>query len=168
MRLLAPLVACFAFTLSSSTFLFAQGQDDTFRKDVMKLLDLTGSTKIGVQMATLVSGQFLDGMKKANPSVPGKAIDLAKELLNEEFAKAFESPDGLTPQLIPIYMKHFTHEEVLGLIRFYETELGRKTVSVMPQVMQEAAGVGQAWAEANIPRILGAINDRLRAEGFIK
>src|SRR5687767_6410918 len=83
----------------------AQGQDDAFRKDILKLLDLTGSAKMGLQMASLVSGQILDGLKQGNPDVPPRAIEVAKELLNQEFAKAFESPEGLTPQIVTLYAK---------------------------------------------------------------
>ncbi len=162
---LAPVVASVLLFPSIAS---AQAQDDAVRKDIVKLLDLTGSTKMGVQMASMLSDQFLDGLRKTNPDIPAKVIDIAKQLLNEEFTKAFEAPDGLTPQLVTIYSKHFTHDEVLGLIRFYETELGKKTVAAMPQIMQEAGGVGQQWAVTNVPRIMESINSRLKAEGYIK
>ena len=164
---IAVLALVFSLLLSP-TRVFGQGTVEAFHKDILKLLDLTGSSKMGIQMANMVSAQFLEGLRKGNPDVPGRAIDVAKELLSAEFTKAFESPDGLTPQLVTIYAKHFTHQEVLGLIAFYETDLGKKTVATMPQLMQEAGSVGQQWAERNVPRILSAINDRLRAEGFIK
>ena len=161
-------IVILAAVILSPASVTAQGQDDAFRKDILKLLDLTGSAKMGLQMASLVSGQILDGLKQGNPDVPPRAIEVAKELLNQEFAKAFESPEGLTPQIVTLYAKHFTHEEVLGLIRFYETDLGRKTIATMPQVMQEAVVVGQQWAQTNLPRIIGVMTERLRAEGFIK
>jgi hypothetical protein len=146
----------------------AQTSDDAFRKDILKLLELTGSLKMGIQMANIVSAQYIDGLQKSNPQVPQRALELTKEVLSAEFTKAFESPDGLTPQLVSIYAKHFTHQEVLALIAFYETELGQKTVAKMPQVMQEAAALGQRWAESNVPRIVKALDEKLRAEGLIK
>ena len=37
--------------------------------------------------------------------------------------------------LVPIYDKHWTDEDVKGLILFYETPLGQKMITVLPQVM---------------------------------
>ncbi|NRB08638.1 MAG: DUF2059 domain-containing protein [Richelia sp.] len=37
-----------------------------------------------------------------------------------------------------LYSKDFTNEEIKGLIAFYETPLGRKTISVMPKLLQES------------------------------
>jgi hypothetical protein len=150
------------------TSAFAQAPEEAFRKDTMKLLELTGSSKLGIQMANMLSGQFLDGIRKMNPEIHARAIEVAKELLNAEFTKAFESPDGLMPELVTIYAKHFTHQEVLGLIAFYETELGRKAVSTLPQLMQESGAVGQQWAAQHVSRILAGVQERLRAEGLIK
>lgn len=145
----------------------AQGTDDAFRKDIDRLLDVTGSSKMGVQMATMASGQILDALAKQS-DIPSKAIELAKAVLNEEFGKAFEGPDGLNAQIAGVYARHFTHDEVRGLLAFYDTPLGRKMISVTPALLQEAGVVGQTWAEKNMPRIGAAVDARLRAEGFIK
>ncbi len=146
----------------------AQPVDEALRRDIGKLLELTGASKQAIQMADMVSSQFLEIIRKANPDVPPRAIEVAKELLNEEFTKTFEAPDGLTPELVTIYAKHFTHEDVLGLIAFYETDLGRKTVATMPLLMQESATVGEKWGQQHVPGILAAVEKRLRAEGLIK
>jgi hypothetical protein len=148
----------------------ASGQvlDDAFRSDIEKLLDVTGSAQMGQQAASLVSGQVLAGLKKARPDIPDRAIELATEVLDSEFAKAFVGPDGLNAQIVSIYAKHFTREDVRGLLAFYSTDLGRKAIGVMPVVFQEAAAVGQQWAEQHMPRITVALQSRLRAEGFIK
>ena len=168
MHLRVPAIALALVILQAPASAFAQAPDEAFRKDIMKLLDLTGSSKLGIQMANMLSGQFLDGIRRMKPDVPARAIEVAKELLNEEFTKAFESPDGLTPELVTIYAKHFTQQEVLGLIAFYETELGRKAVATLPQLMQESGAVGQKWAQQHVPRILGGVQERLLAEGLIK
>jgi len=72
------------------------------------------------------------------------------------------------PKMIPLYAKYFDHEEVRALVAFYQTELGRKTIAVMPQLMQEGAEVGRAWAADVMPRVEEAIQTRLRIEGLVK
>lgn len=75
---------------------------------------------------------------------------------------------ALGTQIVGIHMKHFTHDEVMALLDFYGTAVGRKSISVMPTLAQEGAAAGQEWAAAHLPQILGAIDERLRAEGFLK
>jgi hypothetical protein len=48
---------------------------------------------------------------------------------------------------VPIYDKYFSHEEIKGLIRFYETPLGQKTISVLPQLTTELMTQGRRLGE---------------------
>jgi hypothetical protein len=62
--------------------------------------------------------------------------------------------------VLPIWAKYYTREDVKQLIVFYESPLGRKLVSVQPQIMAESMAAGATWGEA-----LGAkIDAKLRAE----
>jgi len=147
----------------------ANGQtvDESFRSDIRKLLEITGSVQLGNQAASLFTGQLLDTLKKAQPSIPDRALVIAKQVLDSEFAKAFEGPDGLTEQMVAIYATHFTPEDIRGLLAFYSSVLGQKTVASMPAIFQEGAAAGQLWAEKQMPRVGEILQDRLRAEGFI-
>jgi len=146
----------------------AQELDPAFRADILKLLEVTGAAKMGEQMASLMSSQVLEAFRQSAPSVPSRAFDIGKEVLDAEFAKAFSGPDSLLNLLVPIYARHLTQQEVKGLIAFYETELGRKTIAVMPAVMQESVQAGQEWGVKTAPRLQQVLMDRLKAEGFIK
>ena len=44
-----------------------------------------------------------------------------------------------------VYDKYLTHDEIKGLIRFYETPLGQKTLSVLPQIVSEMQESGNKW-----------------------
>ena len=139
-----------------------------FQADVEKLLEVTGAAAMGTQMAGLVSNQVIDSMRKNQPSVPAKAAEIVKDVLNSEFARAFEPGGSLRQKMVQIQMKYFTHDEVKALLEFYGTPVGRKAISVMPLAAQEGAAAGQEWAGANMARIAASLQDRLRAEGFIK
>ena len=101
-------------------------------QDIRKLLDLTGSGKLGVQVMEGMIANF----KQANPNVP--------EAFWSDFMKEV-SPNGLVDLIVPIYDKHFTHDDIKGLIQFYEGPLGKKVTSSMPQITQESMAVGQKW-----------------------
>ena len=53
----------------------------------------------------------------------------------------------LVDMLIPIYDKYFSAEEVKGLVKFYETPLGQKSISALPKMMVELQEVGRNWGE---------------------
>jgi hypothetical protein len=139
-----------------------------FQADVEKLLEVTGAATMGAQMAGLVSNQVIDSMRQNQPSVPARAVEIVKDVLNVEFARAFEQGGSLRQKMVQIQMKYFTHDEVKALLEFYSTPVGRKAISVMPLAAQEGAVAGQEWAAANMARIGANLQDRLRTEGFIK
>src|SRR5262249_36838734 len=45
--------------------------------------------------------------------------------------------DALTEQLVVIYDKHYTEEEIKGLLQFYGSPLGQKTAAEMPRISKE-------------------------------
>ena len=151
-----------------STPAHAQGIDPQFRADIESLLQITGAGSLGAQMATIVSNQVIDSMKQAQPGVPERVATVVKETLNAEFSKAFEPKGELMTRMVGIYASHFTPQEVKGLLAFYGTDVGRKAVSVLPMLAQDGAAVGQQWAQQNMSRVLGVLQQRLRDEGLIK
>jgi hypothetical protein len=157
-------IACLSISIVAARPAHAEAIDPAFRSDIEKLLDVTGSAKSGVLMSTLMAGQMLDGLRKSRPDISEKAIALTKEVLEAEFTKAFEGPDGMTSRLVAIYARHFTHAEVIGLLGFYESDLGKKMIGVMPMLIQDSVAAGQEWAMENMPRIRAVLESRLKAE----
>src|SRR5437763_1129174 len=73
-----------------------------------------------------------------------------REKLIDLFFAKFQSKADMRELLniaVPAYNKYYTHEEVLGLIEFYSTPLGKKTISVMPNLMGELQEAGRKWGE---------------------
>lgn len=161
-------IAAAAILLCTATAAHAQESDAHFRADVEKLLEVTGAAAFGAQMAALVSNQIIDSMKQHQPSIPDEAVALVKDVLNAEFTKAFEGPEGMSSKLVDIYIKHFTHAEVIKMLEFYNTDVGRKTVAVLPKLAQDGMAIGQQWAAANMERVMATLERRLREGGFIK
>ena len=151
-----------------ATVAFAQDADPAFRVDVVKLMELTGAKQLGQQISSAVSKQILDLSKRKNPNVSPRAIEIAQDVLDAELAKAFDGPDGFISQLVPIYARYFTHEDIRGMIAFYESDLGRKIVSTMPALMQDSLALGAKWGAAITPRLESTLQERWKAEGIIK
>jgi hypothetical protein len=136
--------------------------------DIQRLLELTGSAKVGPMMASLVAGQILQQMQQQHPEVPARAVEIVRGMLDEEFKTAFAADGPVMREVGAIWSKHFTADEIRGLIAFYETPLGRKVVDTLPAITQEASQAGVSWAQQHMPDISKKVQDRLRAEGLIK
>jgi hypothetical protein len=100
---------------------------------IQRLLEVTGSANLGRQM--------MDGMVETfrQSGVP------------DEFWDTFRSEidiNEMTRLIIPIYDKHLSEEDLKGLIAFYDSPLGRKVISKMPEILRESMAVGQEWGMA--------------------
>ena len=62
---------------------------------------------------------------------------------------------------LPIYDKYFSEEELREMLAFYRTPLGRKSIEVMPSLMQEA---GAAVEAAVRPLAVGLIQEIVAEE----
>ncbi len=98
-------------------------------EDIRRLLALNGAAKLGQQMLE----QITANLRQVAPKL---AADFSTEPHRE--AKAEE----LVDQLVGIYDKHFTHQEVKDFIAFCETPSARKLGASLPPVTQESAAAG--------------------------
>jgi hypothetical protein len=104
------------------------------RKEVEKMLRLTGMEKLMTQMKT----QMLGALQKQLSDVPQDFWD--------RFAQKMDMRD-LLEKVIPVYDKHYTLEDLRAVNAFYESPAGQKVLATLPQVMQESMKVGQEWGE---------------------
>jgi hypothetical protein len=49
--------------------------------------------------------------------------------------------------MVPVYQKHFTAEDIDGLLKFYRSPLGQKVITEMPSTMAEGMQIGQQWGQ---------------------
>ena len=122
---------CLCAALTGATSLFAE---TTVDEDIVKLLKVSGTEQAVEQMVDLMMGQF-------KPMFP-----LLSDVFWDVMKKKFQT-DEFISMYIPIYKKHFAHDEIKELIKFYESPIGRKMVEKMPAIMQESTAIGQQWGE---------------------
>ncbi len=134
---------------------------------IEKLLEVTGTLAQARATAERTSGDALDLMMKSRPGVSPRMIEVAKEVMSAEAARLVESPDGVMPAIVASYAKHYTHEDILGLLAFYNTELGRKVAKTTPILVQEIVIASHKVFQRNMPRIQQVMQARLKAEGLL-
>ncbi|TDK45982.1 DUF2059 domain-containing protein [Algoriphagus formosus] len=91
-----------------------------------------------MQISESMSGMV--DMMKQNPafssSVPADFWD--------EF-KAEITSDELIAEVAEVYKKYYTEEEMLQLIEFYSSPIGKKTLEITPQLSGETMQIGQRY-----------------------
>ena len=111
---------------------------DAFTADILRLMKLTGAMDIGIMMAKGIED------KKTTEKVP-----MMKEFYTR-FYNELEHGDVnrlLINQFVKTYRKYFTQEEVNSLIAFYQTDVGKKAIRVLPQITQESMEYGRKVGE---------------------
>ncbi|HET9837368.1 MAG TPA: DUF2059 domain-containing protein [Candidatus Angelobacter sp.] len=112
--------------------------------DIRRLLEVSGAKKIMEDTMAAMSDTIRPMLVGSLP--PG---EYREKLVDLFFAK-FKSKANLNEMLdmaVPVYDKYFSQEEIRGLVRFYETPLGQKAISTMPQLMNDLRSMGQKWGE---------------------
>lgn len=89
-------------------------------------------------------------LAKAAERIPG-AIASMQVILNDP-----SLIDDIITEIVPLYARYFTVDEIHQLAAFYATPLGNKMMTVMPQIMNEAMQVGQRVVMPRIARQLEA------------
>jgi uncharacterized protein len=98
--------------------------------------------------------------------MPPQAFELISEEVNKSLTEGLTVKGGLLDSLRPIYSSHLTHDEIRGLVNFHKSDLGQKTVKVMPQLMREAQVIGQRWGEQVETATCERVVKRLKEQGI--
>lgn len=130
----------------------AQDKVEAYDQDVRKLLELTGSTAT----FNTVIDQMIGNYRQSDLGVPDEFWDQVLK----EFKK--DPLEELYKMILPIYKRHLTHEEIRGLITFYESEIGKTFIEKMPMIMQESMQAGSEWGQM----IAEKITRKLKEEGY--
>ena len=101
------------------------------QEKVRRLMVLTEVEDTGKQMLELMTGHF-----EQMPGIPPGFMEKFLEVAQQE---------SIVDMLVPVYMKHFTEEDLDAAITFHESPAGKRFHAAQPLVMQEAKAVGELW-----------------------
>jgi hypothetical protein len=124
---------CIAVLLVASFVVKAQTEPTD--ADIIKMQQVNGSAG----SISAMYPQIVAQLKSMKPGVTEEQwATVKKEVFDVELAE-------LSKQLIPIYKKHFTQEEVKAIIAFYETPTGKKLAEQTPLITVESMQISQVW-----------------------
>ena len=121
----------------------SEGEDT----DIRRLMQVSGDIQ-AMQQAMIA---MADQLRQLTPELPDEFFDELKVAVLS---------DELFEMLVPVYARHFTHDEILQIIEFYEGPVGKKLVQRLPLIQQDAMGVGQRWAQKKGLEITESLRER--------
>lgn len=108
--------------------------DPAKEADIRSLMELTGARD---QIQDAVANSSNQYREKLMASVPendkGQAFVAA---FADGYQKKFDV-DQLTAQIVAIYDKHYTDDEIKGMLQFYGSPIGQKVASEGPKINRE-------------------------------
>jgi uncharacterized protein len=145
MKFIYTLVVMCVFTLSAFTQISAKDEK------IKEMLDLTGSGKLGAQIAQNVISSFREKYTYVDHNFWD---ELVKEI----------KPGDLINSVIQVYAKYYTEEEIDQIIAFYNSPTGKKMIESTPLILQESMTTGKNWSQQVSEKII----EQLKEKGYLE
>jgi hypothetical protein len=116
--------------------------DDELTREIKRMLTVTEVVKTGLSIAE----QHITAQQSANTDAVSQEFigRFLKALKTGRVYNLFEN------MFVKMYRGHFSVDEIRKLTEFYQTSLGKKTLDILPQLMQQGQEAGE-----NLGRFLG-------------
>jgi hypothetical protein len=137
------------------------------QRDIRRLLEISGASAITSQCAETMTQQLVLTFREARQEMPPELYPLIRKEVSSFFAEHAAGPAGFMERLVPVYDRNFTHAEIRELIAFYQTDLGKKAIRVLPDLTRETIAVGLDWGQEMTPRFLERVEKALRSSGYL-
>lgn len=112
----------------------AKSIDPAKEADIRSLLELVGARDMIQDAANNSIEQFKERISATMPN--SERAQKVADTFATDFQKNYD-PAALMEQLVTIYDKHYTDQEIKGLLQFYGSPLGQKAAAEMPKINRE-------------------------------
>ncbi|WP_051293427.1 DUF2059 domain-containing protein [Pseudoduganella violaceinigra] len=157
-----------AVALASAALAHAAPPSEAAIRELMDATNARANMTASVQNLSKALPQILRMRAEAAARNNPKLTDEQRkaELANAErrmpaltaaMQKDFNDPklvDELYNQMVPLYARHFTDDDIKALTAFYRSPTGKKSLQVMPMLMGESAQAAQKLMQEHAKRII--------------
>jgi hypothetical protein len=115
--------------------------DPAKEADIRSLMELVGARDLVQDAVAKGTEQFRENLIASVPD-----SDRGQRFVNAFVADYQKkcNPDEMTSQLVAIYDKHFSEEDIKSLLQFYGSPLGQKYAAEMPKISAETQAASRA------------------------
>ena len=138
--------------------------------DIQKLLELNRLEEVVMLAANNFLDQFFPILEKSldqnNQKISETVFAIARATTLSLVKRQVTAKGGLVDRVIPLYDRHYTHEEIRQLIQFYQSPVGQKAASLRPELVRESMGVAESWISFLEPLLVQALARSLKKQGY--
>jgi hypothetical protein len=124
-------------------------------------MEMTNALALGSQMSKVMVNIMGEAIKGAHPSIPQKVIDALPETVDTVVT---EHLPEFKERMIDLYASIFSDDDLISILQFYETPVGRKMIRVMPTIVQQGMAIGIQWGRSLAPEIEQRLNTRFQKD----
>lgn len=125
--------------------------DATKESDIRALLELVGARDQVQDSVKQIAEQYREKLLATVPNNE-KGQAFVNTTINE-YEKRYDV-DHVTDQLVLLYDKHYSDEEIKGLLQFYGSPLGQKVAAESPKIFREIQETTRAEASKAVKNAL--------------
>ena len=151
--LTAFVLICASFACSQTAPAAASAAQPSAAKiaKIRELIVLTGAPRITVDMMKFQ----IASIKKLLPFPPRAQDDFEKEFM------ASVDMNALVDLIVPIYDRHFSEEDVDGMLVFYRSPIGQRVTKALPEITAESQEAGKEWGQGLGAKVGRKIGEKL-------
>jgi len=117
-------VVALALLAASSVSWAEEALTDAKRADIERLLHVTDALKIGRMFASTVTQQIERTLRQLRPDIPAELVSVVGEEVQKTIDERMVAQGGLMDQVIPLYHRYFSHDDIKAMLAFYATPAG--------------------------------------------
>jgi hypothetical protein len=136
------------------------------RNDIKALLDMTGARNTPLQMANMQAANMAPGIRQADPKFPEKGLLIIRDSVASVLQENVDKPNGLIESLIQSTHPLFSHEEIKGIVAFYQSPIGKKLLETQPKLGQDNQQAAIKWAMSLEGPMKARVEENLKKEGL--
>jgi hypothetical protein len=132
-------------------------------QEAAALTDLIGVSRQSQQLIDLMRSQMIQLVIRAGNKTQDEATKIVDEVLMPDFVAR---QSELTNNLIDVWARAFSVDDLKALEVFYKTPLGQKLIQTLPAVTQQGMQAGQAWGQSVYQEAITKHKDELILRGL--
>jgi uncharacterized protein len=106
---------------------------------IRELMEVTGVNSLGEQLMSAGIAQFRANVMESQPDNP-RAKQFA-DAFAARFQKHFD-PHKVIENVIPIYDKHLSDEDLKSLLEYYKSPFGQRMLKILPELARDSQMAG--------------------------
>ena len=133
-----------------------QADEASRREIIAEIFEFQQFGKSMVQMADMAGNQMIEMFKGQFPTMNAETESKIRALVRENISKL---EPGLMERVERFMVKHYTDDELREMLAFYQSDVGRKSIELTPQLMEET----MTWSQQQTSESMSGLVEEITA-----